>query len=158
MFENNVLWTSFRAHQHFCLSIAPLAWTNAIGDRGIGTTMINNYTPEGLQVLCAAAIAVDGVTDVIVRGNHLNVYIGTWGRAYSNSSLKERLVSMNEETSSGDIQGTWENMTTWQPGLAFMNPHPQAPLRKARLKHAVVHEDRVTAQQVGHPAATEQTD
>ncbi len=153
LFENNALWTSWRAHQHICLSLAPLAWTSVIGDHAIGTTMINNYTPEGLRVLCAAAFAADGVRDFIVRGNHLKVYLGLWGRTYDNSLLRERLSSVNSETASGNLQGEYEDLTTWLPYLPMINPHPNAPFDVTRLKGAIFHEDRVSADEVGHPGA-----
>ncbi|MBO5275323.1 MAG: hypothetical protein J6I45_11980 [Clostridia bacterium] len=145
LFENNAIWTSWKAHQHICLSLAPLAWTNVIGDHAVGPAYINNYTPKGLRVLCAAAFAADGVHEYVVRGNHLQAYIGAWGRSYDDERLCERLSSVNSATADGDLQGAYEDMTTWLPYLAMINPHPDAPFAMTELKGAIFHEDRRSA-------------
>lgn len=152
LFENNALWTSFKAHQHICLSLATLAWHNVIGDEANGSTVINNYTPEGLQVLCAIVFAADGCHDFIARGNHINAYIGPWGRGDYNKVLRERISSVNPETADGDLQGTYEELTTWLPYQPIILGHTAPPLESTPLKGAIFHEDRVTADQVGHPA------
>ena len=152
LFENNALWTSFKAHQHICLSLATLAWHNVIGDEANGSTMINNYTPEGLQVLCAIVFAADGCHDFIARGNHINAYIGPWGRGDYNEVLRERISSINPKTANGDLQGTYEELTTWLPYQPIILGHTAPPLENTHLKGAIFHENRVTAQEVGHPA------
>jgi len=153
LFENNALWTSFKAHQHICLSLATLAWHNVIGDEANGSTVINNYTPEGLQVLCAIVFAADGCHDFIARGNHINAYIGPWGRGDYNKVLRERISSINPETANGDLQGTYEELTTWLPYQPIILGHTAPPLESTPLKGAIFHEDRVTADEVGHPVS-----
>ena len=141
LFEDNALWTSFRAHQHICLSLAPLAWTSSIGDHAYGTDMIHNYTPDGLQVLCAAAVAVDGVHECSVRHNRLRVFMGDWGRSYDNEVLDIRLTSFNSQTSDGDFQGEFEDKPMFLPMLPFIFPHPQEPYQDIVLREALVWED-----------------
>lgn len=152
LFENNALWTSFKAHQHICLSLATLAWHNVIGDQANGSTVINNYTPEGLQVLCAIVFAADGCHDFIARGNHINAYIGPWGRGDYNEALRERISSINPDTANGDLQGIYEELTTWLPYQPIILGHTAPPLENTPLKGAIFHEDRVTAEEVNHPA------
>ena len=151
LFENNALWTSYKAHQHICLSLATLAWHNVIGDEAIGSTMINNYTPDGLHVNCAVVFAGDGCYDLIARGNHINAYIGPWGRSEVSPLLRERISSLNPQTASGDVQGEYEELTTWIPWQPIVYAHSAPPLESFTLKGAIFHENRVTAQEVGHP-------
>ncbi len=153
LFENNAIWTSFRAHYHICLSLATLAWHNVIGDDAIGSTLINNYTPEGLQVLCSVIFAADGCHDFIARGNHINAYISSaWALGNENQLLRERLSSINPDTASGDLQGDYEKLTTWLPYLPIIQGHSTEPLYHGlTVKGAIFHEDRVTATEVGHP-------
>ncbi len=142
-FENNALWTSFKAHQHICLSLATLAWHNVIGDEAIGSDVINNYTPEGLQVLCGAVFAADGCHEFVARGNHINAYIGPWGRGDYNTVLRERISSINPETADGDLQGEYEELTMWLPYQPFILGHTAPPLEQTPLKGAIFHENRV---------------
>jgi hypothetical protein len=153
LFENNAIWTSFRAHYHICLSLATLAWHHSIGDEANGSTVINNYTPEGLQVLCSVIFAADGCHDFIARGNHINAYISpVWARSNFNKSLCERLSSINPDTASGDLQGEYEKLPTWLPMQPIIQGHTEPPIYSGlTLKGAIFHEDRVTADEVGHP-------
>ena len=153
LFEDNAMWTSFRAHYHICISLATLAWHHSIGDDAIGSTVINNYTPEGLQVLCSVIFAADGCRDFIARGNHINAYIsGTWARADYNAALRERLSSINPATANGDLQGEYEELPTWLPYQPIIQGHTEEPVHSGlKLKGAIFHEDRVTADEVGHP-------
>lgn len=153
LFEGNAIWTSFRAHYHICLSLATLAWHNSIGDDAIGSTVINNYTPEGLQVLCSVIFAADGCNGFIARGNHINAYIaGAWARGSFNKDLRERLSSINPATASGDLQGEYEELTTWLPYQPIILGHEYEPIyNNLKVKGAIFHEDRVTADEVGHP-------
>lgn len=143
LFENNALWTSYKAHQHICLSLATLAWHNVIGDEAIGSDVINNYTPEGLQVLCGAVFAADGCHEFVARGNHINAYIGPWGRGDYNAVLRERISSVNPETADGDLQGEYEELTMWLPYQPFILGHTAPPLEETPLKGAIFHENRV---------------
>lgn len=143
LFENNALWTSYKAHQHICLSLATLAWHNVIGDEAIGSDVINNYTPEGLHVLCGAVFAADGCHEFVARGNHISAYIGPWGNSNANAVLRERISSINPETADGDLQGEYEELTMWLPYKPFILAHTAPPLATTPLKGAIFHENRV---------------
>ena len=142
-FENNALWTSYKAHQHICLSLATLAWHNVIGDEAIGSDVINNYTPEGLHVLCGAVFAADGCHEFVARGNHISAYIGPWGNSNASALLRERISSINPETADGDLQGEYEELTMWLPYKPFILAHTAPPLAQTPLKGAIFHENRV---------------
>ncbi|MBQ4573674.1 MAG: hypothetical protein IJA85_00590 [Clostridia bacterium] len=149
LFENNTFWTSYKAHQHICLSFATLAWHNVIGDEAYGgPLMINNYTPEGLFVLCGAVFAADGCHDFTARGNHISAYLGPYGRSDYNRKLRERISSINPETADGDLQGEYEELTMWLPYQPFIIGHTAPPLESALLKEVIFHENRVTLEQL----------
>ncbi len=151
LFENNAFWTSWKAHQHICLSFATLAWHNTIGDEAYGGPfMINNYTPEGVFVLCGAVFAADGCHDFTARGNHINAYLGPYGRPDYNEQLRERISSINPDTANGDLQGEYEELTMWLTYQPFIIGHTTPPLKTTQLKGVIFHENRVTLDQVGY--------
>ncbi|WP_164522844.1 hypothetical protein [Paenibacillus baekrokdamisoli] len=135
--DNNAIWTSMKAHHHITLSFAPLAWTSAMGDTAIGGSMTNNYTPDGLYVLTAAGIAVDGVRNFNIRGNRLNMYVGPW----NNTGFNTRLISVNENNSSGSIQGPYVDDPMHRPGQGgFISSGIGEPFTSVTVKHAHIHD------------------
>ncbi|MBP1993624.1 hypothetical protein [Paenibacillus eucommiae] len=136
-FMNNALWTSMRAYVHTAFSFAPLASTGKIGDTGKGGSMINNYTPEGLYALTAAGIAVDGMKDVTMRGNNLNLFIGPWG-GDEQLGLAPRLISINGKTSSGNVQGPYEDVPMWTEKASFYSVTKGPQESAVLLKKAII--------------------
>ncbi|MBP1993626.1 hypothetical protein [Paenibacillus eucommiae] len=138
VFMNNAIWTSMRAFVQVTLSFAPLASTGSLGNTGKGGSMINNYTPEGLYVMTAAGIVADGMEDITMRGNNLNLYIGPW---VGSANLTPRLISVNESTASGEVQGPYADLPMWTRNSSFLlvtsGPQYQSVvLKEARIRDA----------------------
>ena len=103
-FTDNVFWTSYKAHQHICLSFATFAWMRQTGNYCVNAKMNNNTTPEGLFVLTGAGIAVDGQKNCEVQGNAIDVYLGPWTNPEIGLT-EPQAICMNCKTSTGSVQG-----------------------------------------------------
>ena len=103
-FTNNVFWTSYKAHQHICLSFATFAWMRQTGNFCLNAKMNNNTTPEGLFVLTGAGIAVDGQKNCEVQGNAIDVYLGPWTNPEIGLT-EPQAICVNLKTSTGNVQG-----------------------------------------------------
>ena len=144
-FINNEMWTSMKAHMHIAIGVAPTAWTSHTCDPAVGTDVINNYTPPGLFIQCSAGIAVDNVSDVVIKGNQLRLFIGDWARKCCRPWLDPRIYSINLRNSPNyDVQPGFINQTMWMTGLGFIDGALEEPFNSWISREAVIFDAKVT--------------
>ncbi|MDR3120300.1 MAG: right-handed parallel beta-helix repeat-containing protein [Clostridiales bacterium] len=119
-FTNNVFWTSYKAHQHICLSFATFAWMRETGNFCLNAKMNGNTTPDGLFVLTGAGIAVDGQKGCEVRDNAIDVYLGPWTNPEI-GLVEPQAICMNLKTSTGSVQGPINDVPMFVKDKGFIH-------------------------------------
>ncbi|GHU79306.1 hypothetical protein FACS1894191_1820 [Clostridia bacterium] len=131
--SDNVFWTSYRAHQHICLSFATFAWMRETGNFCLNAKMNNNTTPEGLFVLTGAGIAVDGQKNCEVQGNAIDVYLGPWTNPEIGLT-EPQAICMNMATSTGSVQGPINDVPMFVKDKGFIHGPWHEPFTEVVLE------------------------
>jgi len=134
-FTGNTLWTSYKAHQHICLSFATFAWMRQTGNFCVNAKMNGNKTPEGLFVLTGAGIAVDGQKNCEVKGNALDLWLGPWTNPEIGLT-EPQAICMNMKTSTGDVQGPVNDVPMFVKDKGFIHGPWREPFADAVLERA----------------------
>lgn len=139
MYENQI-WTSMKAHTHVLIACSTQPWCQTgKTDRVFGGSVYNNFTPEGCSVNCAAGIAIDGNTDLSVRGNSFHLWIGKW--CLETGNLRARIYSVDGTDSSGDLQGGYENLRISESKSTFIGSGYAIETAETYvIKEAILHE------------------
>jgi len=141
-FSDNIFWTSYRAHQHICLSFATFAWMCDRGTHCLNAKMNNNRTPEGLFVLCGAGIAVDGQKNCEVHGNEIDIYLGPWTNPEIGLT-EPQAICMNTLTSTGSVQGPYEDVPMFVKSGGFIHGPWREPFADVVLEKVSIRKDGV---------------
>ena len=121
-FINNEMWTSMKAHMHFAISLGTTAWYVQNCNPAVGTNVTDNYTPSGLFIQCSAGIVVDHVSNAVIKGNRLRLFIGDWARKCCRPTLDPRIYSINFSNSPNfDAQPGFINQAVWLPNSGLMD-------------------------------------
>ena len=139
MYEN-AIWTSVKAHSHILVACSTQPWCMTdMTDRVFGGSVYNNYTPTDCLANCAAAITVDGNTDLSVRGNSFEIRLGDWCAGVG--ALRARIYSVDATDSEGDLQAGYEDLRVSDRQRAFIgSEYALETAQSYTLKGAYLHE------------------
>ena len=142
-FYENELWTSMKTHFNLALSAASVAW-HYEGNEAHGVAFYNNYTPEGLSVVCGVGIAVDGMKNATMRGNSMHVYIAN----IETDVFGTNLIMFNDKDYDGDVQKPYTDAPVHNSTTSYIIERINMITNRWTYREGIIHEDKVVIPEI----------